>query len=127
MDRLTIFGIACGACAAVVIVVYLVDRRRQLRVRREMRSLLNEYFDEKIPVEQLGRRARELAGHRFTAGNEFFSEAVSAFQRGADEKIAARAHTIQDENKLLRLLAALKNEFGLTDRYRIEAWRSGRE
>ena len=54
MDRLTIFGIACGACVAVVIIVYLVDRRRQLRVRREMRSLLNEYFDEEIPVEQLG-------------------------------------------------------------------------
>ena len=107
MDRLTIFGIACGASAAVVIVVYFVDRRRQLRVRREMRSLLNEYFDEKIPVEQLGRRARELAGHRFTAGNEFFSEAVSAFQREA-EKIAARAHTIQDESARISTSAIRK-------------------
>ena len=29
--------------------------------------------------------------------------------------------------KLLRLLAALKKEFGLTDLYQIEAWRPGRE
>jgi hypothetical protein len=28
---------------------------------------------------------------------------------------------------LLRLLAALKTEFGLTDRYLIEGWRTGRE
>ncbi len=127
MDSLAIFGIACAAFAAVVIIVYFVNCRRQLRVRHEMRSLLDEYFEEKIAVERLGRQARELAGRRFTAGNEFFSEAVSAFQRAADEKIAAPTYTIQDENKLLRMLAALKNEFGLTDRYRIEAWRSGRE
>jgi len=36
-------------------------------------------------------------------------------------------HTAQDEAKLLRQFAALKTEFGLTDRYRIEGWRAGRE
>jgi hypothetical protein len=36
-------------------------------------------------------------------------------------------HAKQEERKLLGAMAALKNEFGLTDRYQVEAWRPWRE
>ena len=41
--------------------------------------------------------------------------------------VAERALHLDPTNKWLKLLADLKTEFGLTDRYRIEGWRAGRE
>ena len=52
---------------------------------------------------------------------------TAAFQRAAAARLAHYQHTVVDENKLLRSLAALKGELGLPDLYRIEAWRPGRE
>ena len=52
---------------------------------------------------------------------------TGAFQRAADAQLARHPHNVADENRLLRSLAALKEEFGLPDLYRIEAWRPGRE
>jgi hypothetical protein len=63
--------------------------------------------------------ALPAAGSRFTGGNEFFTEAVTA-------RLPPK-QTVQDEAKLLGQFAALKTEFGLTDRYRIEDRRAGRE
>ena len=51
----------------------------------------------------------------------------AAFQRAADAHLAHYPHTKEDESKLLRSLAALKEEFGLPDLYRTEVWRPGRE
>jgi hypothetical protein len=41
--------------------------------------------------------------------------------------VAKTAPSVQDEAKLLGQFGALNTEFGLTDRYRIEGWRAGRE
>ncbi len=48
---------------------------------------------------------------------------------GDGEFVTYDSATVTEERqkKLLRMLAALKNEFGLTDRYQIEGWRTGRE
>ena len=92
-----------------------------------MTELLNRYFDGDLPADQVGQRAGEIASRRFLGSAEFYSLAISAFQRAADAKLPHQAHSIEDEKNLLRLLAALKREFGLTDRYQIEGWRAGRE
>jgi MFS superfamily sulfate permease-like transporter len=65
-------------------------------------------------------------GLRFPSA-EFYALVVSAFQSAADAALAAQAHTKQSERKLLSAMANLKQEFGLTDRYQVEAWRPGRE
>jgi hypothetical protein len=52
---------------------------------------------------------------------------IAAFQRAVDANFAHESHSQEDERKFLGLLAALKNEFGLTDLYQIEGWRAGRE
>ena len=79
-----------------------------------------------MPADQLGQRARKITSRHFTGTSEFYSLAIAAFQSAVDAKVA-HLHSEKDERKLLRLLAALKNEFGLTDRYQIEGWRAGRE
>jgi hypothetical protein len=65
-------------------------------------------------------------GRRLTGGNEFFTEAVTAFHHAVNARLPPN-HNVLDEAKLLGQFAALKTEFGLTDRYRIEGWRAGRE
>jgi hypothetical protein len=56
----------------------------------------------------------------------FFTEAVLAFQHAVRARLPPK-HTVQDEAKLLGQFAALKDRVWLTDRYRIEGWRAGRE
>ena len=123
----TILGIGGAILIAIFLSIYLAYRRRLARTKRLMTELLNRYFDGDLPADQVGQRAGEIASRRFLRSAEFYSLAISAFQRAADAKLAHQAHSIEDENNLLRLLAALKREFGLTDRYQIEGWRAGRE
>jgi hypothetical protein len=52
---------------------------------------------------------------------------LSAFQSAVDASLTRSTHSKQGERKLLGAMAALKNEFGLTDRYQVEAWRPWRE
>ena len=99
---------------------------RRRRARSLIRGLFQDYFAESFAAEELGRRVRASVGRRFTGGSEFFAEAVAAFQHAVNARLPA-THTAQDEAKLLGQFAALKTEFGLTDRYRIEGWRAGRE
>ena len=122
----TDLGIICDGCVAVAILIYLVYQRRRRRAVNLMRSLLQDYFDEKISVEALGQKARSAVGGGFLGGNESFAESVRAFQNAVDKRLPPN-HSQKDEGELLGLLAALKNEFGLTDRYQIEGWRAGRE
>ena len=124
--RLIDFGFFCIGCAAAAILIYLVYRHRRSRATSLMRGLLEDYFDEKIGVEELGQKARAAVGRSFLGGDESFAGTVRAFHKAVDKRLPP-SHSQKDEAKLLGLLAALKNEFGLTDRYQIEGWRAGRE
>ena len=126
MDQLTIFGVVCAACAVGAAIGFFVFRYGELRAKQRIHPLLVDYFEGKIGVEELGRRARDTVKGRFLGGNEFFAEAVAAFQRAVDSA-RAKKRADPDEDKLVKLLAALRNEFGLTERYKIEGWRAGRE
>jgi hypothetical protein len=87
-------------------------------------ELFNGYFRGDVPADQLGvRAARQIANRYFTGSAECFSLAVAAFQSAVDARLAHQPHSEERQKKLLRMLAALKNEFGLTDRYLIEGWR----
>ena len=125
MDRIGIIVIVVAALAAAI--VFLVNRLRRIRARRPMMELLSAYFRGEVSLDQVARRARETAPRHFTGGDEFQSLAVAAFQSAADAKLARQTHSTKDESDLLHLLAALKNEFGLPDRYKVEGWRAGRE
>ncbi|HTR14923.1 MAG TPA: hypothetical protein VMI72_17155 [Roseiarcus sp.] len=126
MDRLVVFQMVCAVCAAAVVIGYLLHRHRHTRYGRLIRGPLEEYFAGQMEVGQLGRRARETVGRSYLAGNEFFAEAVAAYQRAMDA-VRAKKRPGLNEDKLIRLLAALRNEFGLTERYKNEGWRAGRE
>jgi hypothetical protein len=63
---------------------------------------------------------------RLSRGKRIVPETVRAFQKAVEKRLPPN-HSQKDEATLLGLLAALKNEFGLTDRYRTEGWRAGRE
>ena len=117
-----------AALVGAVISIYLARRHRQLRMKRlQILELLKGYFQGDMPADQLGQRTREITHHHFIQSAEFHSLAIAAFQRAVDANFAHESHSKEDERKFLGLLAALKNEFGLTDLYQIEGWRAGRE
>jgi len=129
MDSDTIVLIVAGAVLAGVLLSILIAfwRRRLRRNRLRVAERFKRYFDGDVPVDQLGRHIRQIASRHFLRSAEFYSLATAAFQRAVDAKPAHPASSKEAERKLLGLLAALKREFGLTDRYQIEAWRPGRE
>jgi hypothetical protein len=129
MDSDTIISIVRGALlAGIVVFIYFAYRHRRMRAKRlMMMDLLKRYFQGGVPADQLGPRSREIASRHFIQSPEFYSLAIAAFQGATDAELAHEGHSEEDERKLMRLLAALKNEFGLTDRYQIEGWRAGRE
>jgi hypothetical protein len=127
IDTVTI--IASGALLAVALLVLYTGRlRRRHHVRRLLvMDLLRDYFKGDMPAPQLGQRTLQIASQHFTGSDEFYALVVSAFQNAVDAALAAQAHTKQSERRLLNAMANLKQEFGLTDRYQVEAWRPGRE
>ncbi len=125
MDKTGIIVIVVAALAAAIL--FAVNRYRQLRARRPMMELLNAYFRGETSLDQVARHAREVAPRHFTSGDEFQSLAVAAFQHAANERLMGKPHTVKDEAELLKMLAAVRKEFGLPERYRIEGWRAGRE
>jgi hypothetical protein len=129
MDSDTIVLIVAGAVlAGVLISIYLAYWRRRLRRNRlTMTEHFKRYFQGDLQVDQLGRNIREIASRHFLRSAEFYSLAIAAFQHAVDAKPGRAADAKEAERKLLSLLAALKREFGLTDRYQIEAWKPGRE
>ena len=114
------------AIVAALLCLCVIWRRRRNQTKRLIGDLLNEYFEGRMAVEHVGQRGRELTSQRFLGSSEFFALAHAAFQHAADAKLA-QGHSREAEKRLLSLLAALKNEFGLPERYRIEGWRAGRE
>ena len=112
----------------ILIWLFLASWRRRLRAKRlQLMDLFNGYFRGDVPADQLGQQARQVASRHFMGSAEFYSLAIAAFQSAVDAKLAHQPHSEERQQKLLRMLAALKNEFGLTDRYQIEGWRTGRE
>jgi hypothetical protein len=87
--------------------------------------LLEEYFQGRMPVGQLGQRARAIASRGFFGGPRFLSLAASAFQHPTDLKRAKQTN-FKGEEELVRLFGDLKREFGVTDRCKLEE-RPGRE
>jgi hypothetical protein len=125
MDRVTFVVIVLAVLAVGSAIYFLRNRRR--RARQLTIELLKGYFEADIDARKFARRMRESGDYGFTGGAEFYALVTAAFQRAAESQLAHHPHTVQDESKLLRALAALKEEFGLPDLYRIEAWRPGRE
>ena len=112
----------------ILISIFLAYWSRGLRTKRlQLMDLFNGYFRRDVPADQLGVRARQIASRHFMGSAEFFSSAVAAYQQAVDARLAHQPHSEELQKKLLRMLAALKNEFGLTDRYQTEGWRAGRE
>jgi hypothetical protein len=127
IDTITLI-ISGALLAGALLVLFAGHLRRRHRLERQLlQDLLKNYFSGDVPTDQLGRRAREIVGQHFTGSNEFYSLVVSAFQNAVDSSLTRPAHAKQGERKLLGAMAALKNEFGLTDRYQVEAWRPWRE
>ena len=126
MDRVAVVIIVLAVLAVGSAAVYFRWSRRR-RVKRLTMELLNGYFQGDIDAGQFARRMRELGDYGFTGGADFYALVTGAFQRAANAQLAHHPYTVEDQNKLLRSLAALKEEFGLPDLYRTEAWRPGRE
>jgi hypothetical protein len=113
---------------AILIFIFLAQLGRRRRAQHLLiMEQLKEYFLGNMSAAQLGQRIRQSAGHHVLRDRELFTLVTTAFQHVADSKLSARAHSEEDERRLLRLLAALKKEFGLADRYQVEGWRPGRE
>jgi hypothetical protein len=125
----TITLIISGALLAAALVFLFVGhiRRRHHLKQRLLMDLLKSYFKGDVPAKELRRRTREIVSQHFTRSNAFYSLVVSAFQGAIDATLTQQTHTEQGERKLLRAMATLKHEFGLTDLYQVEAWRSWRE
>jgi hypothetical protein len=126
MSRVTVAIIVLAVLAVGSTAVYFLWGRRR-RAKRLTIELLNGYFQGRIDALQFARRLRESGDYGFTGSAEFYALVTAAFQRAADAQLAHHPHTMEDESKLLRSLAALKEEVGLPDLYRIEGWRPGRE
>jgi hypothetical protein len=125
IDTITLI-ISGALLAAALIVLFAGHLRRRHHVRRLLvMDLLRSYFKGDVPANQLGRSTREIVSKHFTRSDEFYSLVVAAFQTAVDA--AQQPHNERAERKLLRAMAALKHEFGVTDRYQVQAWRPGRE
>ena len=123
MDRVT--AIVWGLVALGAIFVIVVYWNRRLRTAGRIDDLLEEYFQGRMPVGQLGQHARAIASRGFFGGPTFLSLAASAFQHAIDVKGAKQANS-KEEEELVRLFGDLKREFGVPERYKLEG-RPGRE
>lgn len=123
------FSLIVGGAVLIVVLssIYFAQWRHRLQTKRLLiLELLKGYFQGKVPMDQLTRRVREIAGHYLMRDAQLYPLVIAAFQNTLDATIAD-AHRKEDETKLLGLLATVKKEFGLPDRYQIEGWRAGRE
>jgi hypothetical protein len=129
MDSDAVSIIVAGAVlAAIVIVICFVHFRSRRSIKMaQIKEFLNQYYRGDLTLDQLGKCTGDITNRRFMRSAELYSLVTLAFQHTVDAMIAHQAHFKEAERKLLSLLAAVKKKFGLTDRYRIEAWRSGRE
>src|SRR5271166_1874324 len=123
MDKVS--AIVWGLVALGATLAFVIYWNRRLRTTRRIDDLLKEYFQGRMPVGQLGQRARAIASRGFFGGPTFLSLAASAFQHAIDVKRAKQAN-FKEEEELVRLFGDLKREFGVPERYKLEG-RPGRE
>ena len=128
MDEGTAVKIGVAALVAVLLVVAYVVRGSRLReTNRRIGECLAGYFNGDLPLDQLARRAREVASRSFMGSPECQALVQAAFQRAAEAKLVGKAHSLDTEKELLAALAAVRAEFGLPERYQNEGWKAGRE
>jgi hypothetical protein len=128
MDERTVIDVGAAALfAALLVALYVVRSIRLRETKRRMAECLAGYFNGDLPLDQLARRAREIASRRFTGSPECQALVQAAFQRSAEAKLAGKAHSLEIERRLLTALAKVRSEFGLPDRYQNEGWKPGRE
>jgi hypothetical protein len=128
MDGNAAFNVGAAVLiAALLIAAYVIRGVRLRATKRRMEEFLAGYFNGDLPLDQFARRAREVASRSFLGSPECQALVQAAFQRSAEAKLAAKAHSLEIERKLLTALADVKTEFGLPDRYKGEGWRAGRE
>ena len=120
MDRFA--AIVWGFVALGGILALVIYRNRRLRTSRRIDDLLEEYFQGKMPVGQLGQHARAIARRGFFGGPTFLSLAASAFQHAIDVKRAKQANS-KEEEELVRMFGDLKREFGVPERLSHDFWR----
>src|SRR5208282_3874034 len=108
MDEKAAINVGVAVLVAVLLVVaYLIRWLRLRETKRRMGEFLAGYFNGDLPLDQLGRRAREVASGSFMGSPE--------------------CHALEIEKQRLTALADVKSEFGLPDRYQNEGWKAGRE
>jgi hypothetical protein len=128
MDERTVINVGAAALVAALLVAAYVIRWLRLRqTKQRMRECLAGYFNGDLPLDQLARRAQEIASRRFTGSPECQALVQAAFQRSAQAKLAGQAHSLEIEKQLLTALAEVRSEFGLPERYQNEGWKAGRE
>jgi len=128
MDERTAISVGVAALvAAAVIVAYVVRSVRLRETKRRMEEFLAGYFNGDLPLDQLARRADEVASRRFIGSPECQAVVQTAFQRAAEAKLVGNGHTQEVEKKLLTALAGVRSEFGLPERYKNEGWKAGRD
>ena len=126
-SRLAIDGGVVALLAALIAAAVFVRWLRVRRASRRLAELLSAFFAGDLPLDQLSARASEAVGQSFLGSGECQAVVQAAFQRAAQSKLAPDAHPLAAEKALLAALARVKAEFGLPDRYQVEAWRPGRE
>jgi len=128
MDKRIAINLAVAALvAALLIAAYIIHWLRLRQTKQRIEQFLAEYFNGDLPLDQLARRAREVAGRSFIGGQDCQALVQAAFQRSAEAKLAGEAYSLEIEKRLLAALADVRSEFGLPERYRSEGWRAGRE
>jgi hypothetical protein len=128
MDPRTATNVGAEALVvALLVAIYVIRWLRLRQTKRRMGEFLTGYFNGDLPLDQLVRRAREVASARFMGSAECQALVQAAFQRSAEAKLPGAAHSLEVEKQLLAALADVRSEFGLPDRYRSEGWRAGRE
>jgi hypothetical protein len=128
MDERTVMNVGAAALvAALLAALYLIQWLRLRQTKQRMEECLAGYFNGDLPLDQLARRAQEIASRRFTGSPECQALVQAAFQRSAEAKLSGSAHSLEIEKQLLAALAEVKSEFGLPDRYQNEGWKAGRE
>jgi hypothetical protein len=128
MDKRIAINLAVAALvAALLIAAYIIHWLRLRQTKQRMEQFLAEYFNGDLPLDQLARRAREVASRSFIGSRDCQALVQAAFQRSAEAKLVGEAYSLEIEKRLLAALADVRSEFGLPERYRSEGWRAGRE
>jgi hypothetical protein len=126
MDERTAINVGAAALVVVLLIVFYLIRGVRLReTKRRMGEFLAGYFNDGLPIDQLSRRARDVASWRFMGSSECQALVQAAFQRAAEAKLAGDAHSLEVEKKLLAALAAVSPSSDCRNGTRTRAGRPG--